>query len=165
MPLDYIFINSCLLGVGFNARSSGVGSAAKSSSEKSLEDLEILVWVNFFLMMIIGACWVAYQYHKLFAQMKRDPMEVHRQGIRAPLDNNEVSMLFRAVDKDGNGLLDLKELVSDVVDKTSGGVLKPYAATLVPDMLTKLSSKPIFRDKVCSPPPAPPARKVSTPRS
>ena len=90
----------------------------------NLDRLLIFTWGNFAFVLASYAIICLTTYWALFRSMVRDPVRVHRASLHKPLDPNEILLLFRALDRDGNGLLELKELVEICLSKSDHGALK-----------------------------------------
>jgi len=124
VPLDYIIVNAIFIGMRTQND--------RDAYEARLVALEAFAWANFAILMFIGGAWCLWSHRNLLKAMRRDPVQVYRSAERVyPLDSNETRMLFKVLDNNGNGILELKELAHCVATKTGNGALKTLAPEIV----------------------------------
>ena len=149
VPLDYVVFNSIFVAVGSTGIDTGDPQKFRNEYKDLLVGLEAFAWANFVMVVVLGAAFAAASLGALYRKMYHDPMLVHRSmGVSRPLDSNEIGMIFHSLDADGNGILELQELVHTIIIRNAGGALKPFAAEIVPKVVAALSTKAAFRDVV-----------------
>lgn len=114
IPLDYLVFTIYLFAVGTSDQDD------HQLFEERVNVAATLSYVNAFLLIGAGAIRIYTGTTSLKRQMDEDPLAVHKQSIDLkPLDDNEVRMLFRSFDVDGNGIITIDEFIARITQKNS----------------------------------------------
>jgi len=139
VPLDYVLFTFTLFISGTN------GIEDHEAYEDRLKILEAFIWVNFFMMFVVGALWCIYNYRRLHQQMTGNPLKFHMSAAQTPLDSNEVGMFFHLLDKtvDGHtdGIVSIPEVVKYVIERSDRPDLQNWCDDITAAVLAKVPGK------------------------
>jgi len=99
VPIDYVVLNAILFTVVRDF------SDDISAYEATLTIIEVYAWVNLSFVVLVCTFWCLFKYWWLYRMMMTDPVKLHIQRVRNPLDSNEKSLLFWTLDQNGDGIV------------------------------------------------------------
>lgn len=108
-PLDYTCITTYLFVIGT------AGVTEQDPYMARLHTATAIIFTNAALLLLALALRVVHAYRSLLRDMRLDPIMVHLDSLKtAKLDTNEIAMLFRGFDANGNGVVSVHEIVCAV---------------------------------------------------